>query len=99
MWIAAALFALRLGALDDIVSRYSEYGFGGVVLVEQRGTVILRKGYGPAYRKNATPNKPETRFAIASITKSFTATAIMQLAAAGKISLDDPIGKYLDAGG
>jgi len=53
------------------------------------------KGYGYANVETKQPVTLDTRFRIASITKTFTATAIMQLRDAGKLSLDDPASKYL----
>jgi CubicO group peptidase (beta-lactamase class C family) len=99
--VATALFTFAIAftatasPLDDIISRYNDYGFGGVVLIERGGKIILHRAYGPADRKNNIANTPATRFPIASITKSFTAAAVMQLVAAGKISLSDPLSRFI----
>lgn len=85
-----ALLAVA-ATLHSVPARYAEYGFGGVVLVARGNRVILHRGYGLADRERKIPNTPATRFPIASITKSFTAAAILQLADAGKLALDDPI--------
>lgn len=57
--------------------------------------LIWKKGFGFADLKKKTPVTPQSIFRIASITKLFTSTAIMQLRDAGKLRLDDPVKKYL----
>ncbi len=69
--------------------------FQGVVLVARDGTPILEKGYGFASRELGVMNTPQTRFLIASVTKQFTAAAIMHLEERGKLSLQDPITRHL----
>lgn len=68
---------------------------GAAVLVMIDGKPVLRKGYGVADIEKRTPITPETIFRIGSITKQFTAVAVLQLVQAGKLSLDDPIGKWV----
>jgi D-alanyl-D-alanine carboxypeptidase len=69
--------------------------FAGAVLVAHEGKPIFTGAYGMADRANAEPNKLTTRFRMGSMNKMFTATAIMQLVQAGKIKVDDPLGKFL----
>ena len=70
----------------------------GITLVVVRdGKVVYGKGYGYADRETARPVKPEDRFEIGSISKSFAATAIMLLVEEGKISLDDKLDKFIAA--
>ncbi|WAC49380.1 serine hydrolase [Asticcacaulis sp. SL142] len=69
--------------------------FMGAVLVVKDGQIVLDKGYGFADRDAKTPITPDTRFYIASVTKQFTATSILLLEERGKLSTDDPVGKYL----
>lgn len=57
--------------------------------------LIYAKGYGYADVENKTAVTPQTIFRIASITKTFTATALMQLRDQGRLQLDDPVDKYL----
>lgn len=71
-----------------------EDGFSGVILVARGNKVLLRKAAGFADREGNIPNTPETKFPLASVTKQFTAAAIMLLVDDGKVSLDDPISKY-----
>ena len=69
-------------------------GFQCVALVAQGNEIKFAKAYGNADYDDNIVNKVNTRFAIASNTKQFTAVAIMQLMEDGKINLDDTIDKY-----
>ena len=69
-------------------------GFQGVALVAQGNEIKFAKAYGNTDYDDNIVNKVNTRFAIASNTKQFTAVAIMQLMEDGKINLDDTIDKY-----
>lgn len=68
---------------------------GITLVVVQDGKVIYGRGYGYAERETARPVKPEDRFEIGSISKSFAATAIMLLVEEGKVTLDDKLDKFL----
>jgi CubicO group peptidase (beta-lactamase class C family) len=59
------------------------------------GDVVLLKGYGVRDRKSNDPVTPDTLFRIASMTKSFTAMAILNLRDEGKLSLSDPVSKWI----
>jgi CubicO group peptidase (beta-lactamase class C family) len=63
--------------------------------VVQNGELVLAKGYGMANVELAVPATADTLYQIGSITKPFTATAIMMLVLEGKLALDDPISKHL----
>jgi D-alanyl-D-alanine carboxypeptidase len=69
--------------------------FSGVVLVARHGEVVLQKAWGLANRETKTPNTLDTRFRIGSMNKMFTMVSTLQLVEAGKLSLDDTIGKIL----
>ena len=69
--------------------------FSGDVLVARLGKIALEKSYGLANRETHAANALNTRFRIGSMNKMFTATAILQLVASGKIDLGAPLGKYL----
>ncbi len=82
--------------LDSLVAQaYSADGPGASVIVVSKGQVLLRKGYGMADLELGVPVDPVDTFRLGSITKQFTAVAILQLVEAGKISLDDDITKYV----
>src|SRR3546814_4321129 len=59
------------------------------------GQRLVRRGYGLADMDAGTPAKPQTNFRLASVSKQFAAAAIVLLAQDGKLSLDDPIRKWL----
>jgi CubicO group peptidase (beta-lactamase class C family)/predicted aspartyl protease len=69
--------------------------FSGVVLLAENGKPVMTKAWGFADAAQKIPNKPDTKFNLGSINKIFTQVAIGQLAAAGKLSLDDTIRKNL----
>src|SRR6185503_5682194 len=68
---------------------------GAAVIVVREGRVVFRKGYGLANLELGAPMRPEMVFEIGSVTKQFTATAILMLAEQGKLSLDEDIRTYL----
>jgi D-alanyl-D-alanine carboxypeptidase len=69
--------------------------FSGVVLVAKGPRVVFEEAYGFADRDKKIPNRKDTKFNLGSINKIFTRVAIHQLAGAGKLTLDDPIKKFL----
>jgi len=101
VFIIAGIFNTSYGQtkadkLDKLMSTYAEYGkFNGSVLVAEKGKVIYKKGFGLANIEWNAPNQPDTKFRLGSITKQFTAMAIMQLVEKGKLKLDVPISTYL----
>src|SRR5260370_13005182 len=64
------------------------------VAVVKDGQIILAKGYGFANVEHQVPVKPETIFQSGSMGKQFTATAVMMLVEAGKLSLSDTVTKF-----
>ena len=82
--------------LDDYVKLYEQAGlFNGSVLVADQGRVVLQKGYGLANQAAGTPNTPDTKFRIGSLTKQFTAALVMKLVEQGRLKLDGRVGDYL----
>lgn len=69
--------------------------FMGSVLVARAGEVLLSAGYGMANLEHDVPNTPQTKFRIGSITKQFTATAILQLQEQGLLEVHHSISTYL----
>src|ERR1043166_9451525 len=80
--------------LADYFQKAAGLGFSGAVLVAAGDQLLLRKGYGWADDQRRIPITPETVFDIGSITKVFTAVAVMQLEEQGKLSTSDSITKY-----
>jgi CubicO group peptidase (beta-lactamase class C family) len=77
--------------VDDLAHKEN---FRGVVMVLENGRPILEREYGLADEEQNLPNRMDTGFRIASLTKAFTAELIMDLEAEGKLSFNDPICKY-----
>lgn len=102
MRLVLSLVVCVFAAAQDLSSRADEYVqswvrdglFRGSVLVAKDGEVLFRKGYGMANEEWANPNAPDTRFRLGSITKQFTAAAILQLVEQNKLQVTDPISKY-----
>lgn len=68
--------------------------FAGTVLIAHDGDIVLLRALGPI-NEAGDPNQTDTRIALASTSKMFTATATVQLADRGLLSLDDPLNMYL----
>ncbi|HEX2204398.1 MAG TPA: serine hydrolase domain-containing protein [Longimicrobium sp.] len=82
--------------LEGFVRRVSGAGiFSGAVLVARDGKPVFQAAAGEANRDFGVPVTMETRFNLASMNKMFTAVAILQLAEAGKLSLQDPLSRHL----
>jgi CubicO group peptidase (beta-lactamase class C family) len=83
--------------LDRYLSRLAAYGYSGSALVARGGRVLLHKGYGLADRARSRPYTAETLFDVASISKQFTAAAILKLEMEGKLRVEDPLGRFFPA--
>lgn len=69
--------------------------FSGYVYIAKKGEVLLDKGYGKADFDKGTENTKQTKFDVASITKQFTATAVMQLQEKKLLDINDKVDKYI----
>jgi CubicO group peptidase (beta-lactamase class C family) len=103
--LVTTLFATALRAaepnLSEEIDRYlaartSLGQFSGVALVANRDGVVFRKAYGYANIELRVPNTIDTTFEIASLSKAFTAAAILMLRDEGKLKLDDSICRFTD---
>ncbi len=83
------------GLNQEIDLFMTKSNFQGAVLIAKEGKILFKKGYGLSNHEHNIPNTTDTIFRIGSITKLFTAIAIMQLQEAGKLNVNDPIIKYL----
>ena len=82
--------------IDAYLNRAAMAGsFSGSVLVARRGHILLDKGYGQADRAARIPDTPQTRYLLASVSKQFTAMAILLLQKEGKLNVRDRICNYL----
>ncbi len=84
--------------IDDVVkaTMAKEHIPGVAVGVIKDGKLVVARGYGTADLEADEPVVPETEFLIASMSKQFCAESILLLAAEGKLSIDDPISKYVE---
>jgi CubicO group peptidase (beta-lactamase class C family) len=81
-------------ALDRYLTQLAGYGYSGAVLVAMHGEVVLDQGYGLADRARGTPFTADSLFDIASISKPFTAAAVLRLEMQGKLKVEDPISRF-----
>jgi len=81
--------------VDEIMRAYQGNVPGASVLVVRDGLPVVRRSYGLANLEEKTPATPATNYRLASVTKQFTASAILLLAQDGRLSLDDCIRRWL----
>ncbi|WP_040951753.1 serine hydrolase domain-containing protein [Gorillibacterium massiliense] len=82
--------------LEKYMQKWSDSNrFSGTILITQGDRCLLRKGYGYANYEYQIPNEASTIFNIGSITKQFTAAAVLQQVENGKLRLDDWLGSFL----
>jgi CubicO group peptidase (beta-lactamase class C family) len=82
-------------AVDGVFARWNTTSPGCAVGVSLDGRSVLERAYGMADLERDVPNTPETIFEAGSVSKQFTAAAVLLLARDGKLSLDDPVRKYV----
>lgn len=100
---SAAAQNAALTSPQQITAKVDEYmnaavrvdGFSGSILVARDGQPVVSRGYGMANVELNVPNSPQTVFRLGSVTKQFTAMAIMLLQERGKLNVNDPACKYL----
>lgn len=85
------------GVRDELTAVLEESDFSGVVRVDVAGETVYAEARGLADRTAGVPNTLETRLAIASGTKTFTALAVVSLALDGVLPLDTPVRELLGA--
>lgn len=92
----AAPPAVNEAAVDSFVAQVTaQRNLSGLqVGLMREGDIVLARGYGDAVRAGAVPVDTATRFAIGSVTKQFTVAIVLQLAAEGRLSPQDPVSKY-----
>ena len=78
--------------MDEVIRfQVDNKNFSGSVLVASGNHIVLNKGYGLANIEWNVPNTPSTKFRVGSVTKQFTAAAILLLEEQGKLKVDDPV--------
>jgi len=81
-------------SLDRYFTRATAFGFSGVVLIAEKGQILLHEGYGLADREAGVPLTSGSSLHIGSVGKQFTAAAILRLEADGKLSVDDRLDRF-----
>lgn len=81
--------------LDALLTRYAQYGLSATVLVARDRHIVLHKGYGLADRERRIANSSDTLFEMGSITKTFTAAALLRLEMDGKLHTADLVSQHL----
>ena len=81
--------------LEQYLQELAAAGFNGVVWVDTGGELALAEGYGMADKEAEIANSPSTVFDIGSLTKQFTAAAILKLEMDGRLQVEDALSKYL----
>ena len=93
---SAALSSAKVQQIERLVgNKFPASGAGAAVMVVKDDQVIFDKAFGQAVIEHHVPMRTNTPFKLGSITKQFTAVAILMLQEAGKLSIDDNIAKYL----
>ena len=82
--------------IDNYLARTVDYGFSGAAVVSKDGNIILNKGYGLADKAKGKSNTKNSVYSTGSVTKQFTAAAIMKLEMMGKLTTNDKITQYFD---
>lgn len=87
----------ELAAFDELLTGFlREQDVPGASLaIARQGKLLYARGFGRADRDTGAPVRPTTRFRIASVSKPFTAVAVLQLVEQGKLGLDDPVLPFL----
>lgn len=101
--LVALLCISHYAQAPDLAPKFDEYlqalvqqdRFTGTALVARDGKILFSKGYGTANAEWDIPNTTQTKFRLGSITKQFTAAAILLLQERGKLNVQDPICKYI----
>ena len=94
---ATATVAPSMAELDAwLTSQNAADRFSGVVLVSRGDEILLRRAYGLADRSWNTPLTPTAKVQIASVTKQFTSAAILKLQDEGKLTVRDPLCRWVD---
>jgi len=93
--VAAPAAPARADNLDRALARLTHAGAPGAVVLVRRGAHTRRVARGYADRATRRPMRAGDRFRIGSLTKTFTATVVLQLAGEGRLSLDDTVERWL----
>src|ERR1700682_6665390 len=93
--LVACASSMPSHSIDTLMRDYAGNVPGASVIVVRDGEVVFRRSYGMANLEERIEATPQTHYRLASLTKAFTAAAILTLADRGKLSLDDRITRFL----
>ena len=86
----------KAARLDSIFQRKAKFGgFNGNVLIAQNGVILYKRSFGYGQLENKDTLRAESKFQLASLSKTFTAIAVLKLYEQGKLSLEDSIQKFI----
>ncbi|PLK42730.1 serine hydrolase [Emticicia sp. TH156] len=85
---------IKAGLIEEVMKKKQAQGFNGTVLVAQKGIVVYQNAYGYANFKDTVRNTLQSKFQLASLSKTFTAVAVMKLSEQGKLGLDNTVKDY-----
>src|SRR6476620_10013374 len=91
----AAATVDRTRAIDAVFARWTPTTPGCAVGIAENNEIMLAKAYGSADLEHDVPIRPDTIFEAGSVSQKFTAAAVLLLAHESKLSLDDPVRKYV----
>ncbi|MCE7043941.1 beta-lactamase family protein [Dyadobacter sp. CY312] len=89
-----AATAKKIEEIADIFRRKKNAGFNGNVLIVQKGQILYQNSFGFAHLKEKDSLTSQSRFQLASLSKPFTAIAILKLVQEGRVSLDDSVQRF-----
>src|SRR3970282_888500 len=96
VWMAVAALAALDSRVDAVFQEYDRPDSPGCAVgVFRDGAVAYSRGFGAANLEHGVPITPDTVFYVGSVSKQFTATSVALAAREGKLSLDDPVRKFL----
>ncbi|MET7255025.1 serine hydrolase domain-containing protein [Dyadobacter fermentans] len=86
--------AEKIAKIEDIFRRKRNAGFNGNVLVVQKGKILYQNSFGFAHMKAKDTLTADSRFQLASLSKPFTAVAVLKLIQEGRVALDDSVQRF-----
>lgn len=89
-----AKMAEKIAKIEDIFRRKRNAGFNGNVLIVQKGKILYQNSFGFAHLKAKDTLTADSRFQLASLSKPFTAVAVLKLIQEGRVSLDDSVQRF-----
>lgn len=89
-----AKMAEKIAKIEEIFNRKRRAGFNGNVLVVQKGKILYQNSFGFAHMKAKDTLTSDSRFQLASLSKPFTAVAVLKLVQEGRVALDDSVQRF-----